>query len=157
MVEQLKGFFIKGNKDGELRACLEKYTKPKIKKIIECFGENIASSAKKQDMVDKAESIIKNGLPQYFTCADDKETDLMASLCESSMILTAPDEFERLQPLYERGFIYLIDSENGAEVIVPKDLKSEMKSIISNVFEKADDILDNDGGLGEQSINRTDR
>jgi hypothetical protein len=123
MDQLLKDLCIKVGEDSNLDECLSKYTKPRLKQILDLFGEKVASSAKKQEMAEKAEEVIKANVISYFDGEGSAHKAEMQSLCESLRVINDEKGFEKIRALCDRGFVFLAAKSDGAEVIVPQNIK----------------------------------
>ena len=73
MTKQMKDLCIKADQGSSLSECLNKYTKPQIRKILDSYGIKVASAAKKQEMADAAEAAVKENMTAYFESSEGRE------------------------------------------------------------------------------------
>ena len=59
MEKQLKDLCIRAGQGENLEACLNGYTKPQIRRILDVYGRKAVSSAKKQELIDAAEEAVR--------------------------------------------------------------------------------------------------
>ena len=129
MVKQLKDLCIKGEQGSSLMVCLNRYTKPQIKKILDLYGKKLLSSAKKQEMAEAAEAAVKEGLAAYFE-SDETKADkaLMDAIITAPAHLSEITEFEPYERMYHRGMIFLRESGDQAETVVPAEIAAILHS-----------------------------
>lgn len=123
MAQQLKELSIKIEKGSNLEACLVKYTKPRLKAILDVYGEKMPASAKKQEMADKAEEVIKADVIRYFAEEGKGEMDAMADLCDNGLVLNSAEDLAPVKNIFDRGFAFIASAGETAEVFVPENIK----------------------------------
>ncbi len=123
MDQQLKELSIKIEKGSNLEACLVKYTKPRLKAILDIYGEKVSAAAKKQEMVDRAEEVIKADIIRYFAEEGKIEMEVMADLCDNGLVLNSAEDINPIKNIIDRGFAYITSADETAEVFVPENIK----------------------------------
>ena len=123
MDQQLKDLCIKVEKGSNLDACLAKYTKPRLKAILDVFGEKVASSAKKQEMADKVEEVIKANVISYFEGEGKDDLTAMTGLCDDGLTVTSVEELEKVKNIVDRGFAFGVAEGDAVEIFVPENIK----------------------------------
>lgn len=129
MDQQLKELCIKCEADSNLETCLGKYTKPKLKQILDIYGVKMPSAAKKQEMADGAEAAIKENVISYFKGEGSDKKEKMQALISDGMKLTAYDDLAPVREFLDRGLIYLTCDEDQAEVVVPVNVRAIMEFV----------------------------
>ncbi len=132
MDQQLKELCIKCEADSNLETCLGKYTKPRLKQILDIYGAKMPSAAKKQEMAEKAEESIKENVISYFNEEGSDRADMkmeMQALIRDGKTLTAYDDFASIKEFFDRGLIYLRADGENAEVVVPVNVKAIMEHV----------------------------
>ncbi|MBR5228835.1 MAG: SEC-C domain-containing protein [Firmicutes bacterium] len=156
MDQQLKDLCIKVEKGSNLDACLVKYTKPRLKAILDIFGEKMPASAKKQEMAEKAEEVIKANVITYFEGEGVDELTTMTDLCNNGLTIDSAEAFAPVQNLYDRGFAFVVAEGDAAEVFVPENVKF----ILDAGFETKSSIpapsVDAEAPVVEADMNRTE-
>lgn len=123
MDQQLKDLCIKVEKGSNLDACLVKYTKPRLKAILDLFGVKMPASAKKQEMADKAEEVIKANVIEYFEGDGASVLTTMTDLCNNGLTIDSAEAFAPVKDFCDRGFAFVIADGDNAEVFVPENVK----------------------------------
>ncbi len=121
MEKQLKDLCIKceGKK---LKEFLAKYTKPKLKSILDAYGEKLPSSAKKQEMVDCAAAAIEAEFAVIFSeQVYNEKADFLSKVAKNGLTLGDAAEFEKIRAFYEKGLLFLTESSAGAKVKLPAE------------------------------------
>ncbi|MDD7409123.1 MAG: SEC-C metal-binding domain-containing protein [Anaerovoracaceae bacterium] len=122
MDEKLKSLCIKIGEDNvNLEDCLSKYTKVQLGRIAEIYGKKIHSSAKKAEMVETVRDTVKSDIIRYF---DNEGKDFSAEV--NKIVVeggetVSPDDADRLQPLIDRGILFLRAKGDEAEAFLPAD------------------------------------
>ena len=123
MVKQLKDLCVKAERGRNLAECLNGYTKPQIKKILDFYGKKTGSAAKKQEMIDAAEEAIKESAAAYLESGEgDADKQLLNEIIAEPVRVSDLEEFRKLESLHERGLIFLTEAEGAAEAIVPANI-----------------------------------
>lgn len=145
MDQQLNELCIKCETDSNLETCLGKYTKPKLKEILDLYGVKMSSAAKKQEMAEKAEEVIKENIISFFNGEGaDRKSD-MQSIISDGMTLTAAEDLEKIKDFLERGLVYLTSDGESAQVVVPVNVRAIME-LVDESGHMADD-----GSYGRES------
>ena len=129
MDQQLKELCIKCEADSNLKTCLGKYTKPKLKQILDVYGVKMPAAAKKQEMAEKAEDTVKENVISYFNGDGSDRKEKMHALISDGMTLTAYDDLAPVRDLFDRGLIFIRDAGDEAEVVVPVNVKAIMELV----------------------------
>ena len=129
MDQQLKELCIKCEADSNLKTCLGKYTKPKLKQILDVYGVKMPAAAKKQEMAEKAEDTVKENVISYFNGDGSDRKEKMHALISDGMTLTAYDDLAPVKDLFDRGLIFIRDAGDEAEVVVPVNVKAIMELV----------------------------
>ena len=122
MEKQLKDLCIKceGKK---LREFLAKYTKPRLKAILDVYGEKLPSAAKKQEMSDCAYAAVTAEIASIFSdSAKDDRAGFLAKAAKNGLTVCDDADFEKVRSYYEKGLIFLTESSAGAKVNVPAEV-----------------------------------
>lgn len=123
MDQQLETICIKEDRHSNLVACLNRYTKPQLKEIVELYGEKTASSAKKQDLVLKAEELIKTSAREGMQRSDESVQSLMETLCQKDLPLEDVENREDVLTLTGKGLVYLKEADGMVSAFVPQDIR----------------------------------
>ncbi len=135
MAQQLKELCIKGEQGSSLIVCLNRYTKPQIKKILDIYDRKISSSAKKQEMAEAAEAAVKEGIGAYFESDEGKlDRSLMDAVITAPVCLSSMEEFTPFERMYHRGMLFLREKGDAAETVVPAEI-----AVLLNGAEKNDE------------------
>ena len=102
MDQQLKELCIKCEADSNLETCLGKYTKPKLKQILDVYGVKMPAAAKKQEMAEKAEDTVQENVISYFNGDGSDRKEKMHALISDGMTLTAYDDLAPVKDLFDR-------------------------------------------------------
>ena len=138
MTKQMKDLCIKADQGSSLSECLNKYTKPQIRKILDSYGIKVASAAKKQEMADAAEAAVKENMTAYFESSEGREErDLVNALMEKPLRLENPENLEKIEDLYNKGIIFLREEADMAETVVPSDISDLLGSLKAERAESA--------------------
>lgn len=122
MEKQLKNLCIKceGKK---LREFLAKYTKPRLKAILDAYGEKLPSAAKKQEMADCAYAAVTAEIASIFSdSAKDDRAGFLAKAAKNGLTVCDDADFEKVRSYYEKGLIFLTESSAGAKVNIPAEV-----------------------------------
>ena len=129
MAKQLKDLCIKGEQGSSLMVCLNRYTKPQIKKILNIYEKKVLSSAKKQEMAEAAAAAVKEGVFAYFENEEKKmDKSLMYEIIKVPARLSEITEFEPFEEMYNRGMVFLREDGDAAETIVPTEIAAILNS-----------------------------
>ena len=132
MEKQLKDLCIRAEQGENLAACLNGYTKPQIRQILDVYGRKAASSAKKQELVDAAEEAVKeNAIVWLETEENEADRTLLAEISAQPVHISDTGEFSRIERLYERGLVFLTESEGTAQTMVPSNIIAILDSMDS--------------------------
>lgn len=157
MDQQLKELCIKCEADSNLEVCLGKYTKPRLKQILDVYGVKMPSAAKKQEMAAKAEEAIKENVISFFNGEGaDRKSD-MQEIITNGMTLTAADDLSAVKDFIERGLVYLTAAGDSAEAVVPVNIKAIM-ALVDEEPQAPDGRYDSEGHpVREPSGERTEQ
>ena len=129
MMKQMKDLCIKADQGSSLAECLNKYTKPQIRKILDFHGVKVASAAKKQEMADAAETAVRESAASYFETGEETaDRALLEALTAKPLRLETPEDFNKIENLYKKGIIFLREEEGAAETILPSDIAEIFRS-----------------------------
>ncbi len=145
MDQQLNELCIKCEADSNLETCLGKYTKPKLKQILDIYGVKMPSAAKKQEMAEKAEEVIKENIIRFFNGEGADRKSYMQAVISEGMTLTAFEDIEKIKDLLERGLVYLSAEGDEAKAIVPVNVKAIMELVDES------GAMSDDGSYGRET------
>jgi hypothetical protein len=153
MDQHLKELCIKCEDNSSLAVCLGKYTKPKIKQILDVYGVKMPSAAKKQELADKAEEVIKENVISFFNGEGAAQKKTMQAVISDGMTLTDPSGLSEIQDFLDRGFVYLAADGDAAKVTVPVNIRA----IMELVDEKESDSEPYQGFVRKTSFERSEQ
>lgn len=145
MDQQLNELCIKCEADSNLETCLGKYTKPKLKQILDIYGVKMPSAAKKQEMAEKAEEVIKENIIRFFNGEGADRKSYMQAVISEGMTLTAFEDIEKIRDFLERGLVYLSAEGDEAKVVVPVNVKAIMELVDES------GAMSDDGSYGRET------
>jgi len=148
MDQQIKELCIKCEDGSNLETCLGKYTKPRLKQILDVYGVKLPSAAKKQEMADKAEEVIKENVISYFNGEGAEMKNIMQNIISNGMRVADPAGFNIVKSLVERGLIFLSANGDAADVIVPVNIRTIM------VFVDEERASEKNGDITDERISR---
>lgn len=129
MDQQLKELCIKCEENSNLELCLGKYTKPRLKQILDLYGVKLPSAAKKQEMADRAQDEIKSHVLTYFRGEGAELKDTMQDIIRNGLVVSDSSRLQQIQPLVERGFVFLTSEGEDARVVVPINVRTIMEFV----------------------------
>lgn len=139
MEETLKKLCIKVSEDTNLKTCLEKSLKHRLKGILDAYGVKLPSSAKKHDFSDKAEEIILSEAEAYLQKEGKTVLSFLQDICKESCIYKEESELSDIQPLIERGLVFLAAKGENAVSVVPEEIREIADS---DIFLRRGETLD---------------
>lgn len=148
MDQQLKELCINCESDSDLKACLEKYTKPRLRQILDAYRIKMPAAAKKQEIVDKAENVIMENVENYFMSDGKCRKEDMYGIINNGMTLTAYDNLGSVNELLDKGIVYLRNNGEDAEVFIP----AAIKSVIETTLESSQDNSEESCNADERQI-----
>lgn len=140
MEKQLKDLCIRAEQESNLAECLNGYTKPRIRKILDVYGKKVVSSARKQEMIDAAEEAIKENVITWLKEEENtEERTLLEEMSSEPVLIRDIGEFSRIGKLYERGMVFLTESDGQALSVVPSNIIAILDSIKPEEIQKKEE------------------
>lgn len=130
MEKQLKDLCIRAGQGENLEACLNGYTKPQIRRILDVYGRKAVSSAKKQELIDAAEEAVRENAIAWLE-KEENEADrtILREISAQPVHISDIGEFSRIERLYERGMVFLTESDGKAQTLVPVNMVAILDSM----------------------------
>ena len=139
MEKQLKDLCIRAGQGENLEACLNGYTKPQIRRILDVYGRKAVSSAKKQELIDAAEEAVRENAIAWLE-KEENEADrtILREISAQPVHISDIGEFSRIERLYERGMVFLTESDGKAQTLVPVNMVAILDSMDAGEKKKGD-------------------
>ena len=123
MGETLKKLCVKVSKNADLKSCLDKTLKPGLKIILDSYGVNMTSSAKKQELSDKAFETVTAEAENYLKTGENNAVELLKEICDGTKTYSSEKELETIKPLMTRGLVFLTAEGESIVPVVPSEIR----------------------------------